>query len=320
MVLVVLLIIGIRGVQGQDFYSAKDYYLHEHTLFPAATGVNYYPVLGLSYNKQWAGLLDSPNRVVVGLNWRLGKYDFYTPKMLLNKSKRNTKERMGIGLAFKQDRNGPLLTSNLITSYAYHLPLFWATMSFGMDLSFNEVSINQANLDPNDPNDPYLFSDQSSENYFQSSFGFQLSNEMFFASIAARNLFKNEKLNEIGYSRTAPDYFVYLGYTQSVNKYIKVEPSIFAYGVDQSDYAWELGAKMYVRSLNWVSVNYNSIGSVKANFTLHAIYSIQLGYGIEYYLDNIESGSYTGHCIYIGRNFGVRNMHGIRKNVKQKFL
>lgn len=78
-----------KSFQGyaQTDYSFEDYYLHENIIFPAATGVNYYPVSGLSYKNQWNKLNSSPRTIVVSTNFRLGKYDFYTPRMFLNHSK-----------------------------------------------------------------------------------------------------------------------------------------------------------------------------------------------------------------------------------------
>lgn len=319
-VFLVLLFLNSSKVFAQKDFAATDYYNHEHTIFPAATGVNYYPVLAFTYQKQWTGLPLSPQRVVLNTNFRLGQYDFYTPKMMLNKSRFNTKERLGLGVSFKQDRNGPLKTSNFITSYAYHLPFPWATASLGLDLSYNEIAISQEELSPNNPNDPYLFVDNTKDFFFQSSFGIQLTNDVFFVSIAARNLFKNEKLERNGFNRTSPDFYLHGGYSQHLNKYLSLEPSFFAARIHGEEFVWEANMKLYVRSYNWCSINYTSTGSVKANIVLRAFEKIQIGYGYEYFITNLSNGSYSGHSIHLGRNFGIRNIHGIRKNVKQKFL
>lgn len=310
----------LLSAYAQIDYSTLDYYEHEHLVFPAATGVNYYPVLGFSYHKQWAELSSSPQNLTAAVNLRLGKFDFYTPKMMLNKSRYSTKERVGMGIAFKQDGNGPLKTSNLITSYAYHMPFSWATVSLGMDLSYNEINISQDGLEPNDPNDPYLFTDSEREQYFQSSLGLQLTNEVFFASMSIRNLFANDEIAKSGFERNSPDAYFYGGYTQYVSRYVSVEPSVFMSKVNGREFAWEANLKTYIRYSNWCSIGYSSYGSVKAKMVLRAIEKIQIGYGYEHYLKTISRGVSNGHSFYIGRNFGVRNIHGIRKNVKQKFL
>lgn len=311
---------GIITCSAQKDYTIENYYLNEHIIFPASTGINYYPVVALSYRKQWTNIPFSPQTIIVSSNFRIGQFDFYTHKMMLNKSRFQNKERIGIGLCFKQDKNGPLSNTNFNLSYAYHMPFNWATASLGMDMSYNEIAINYSDLFTLDPNDPDLFSSEPNNRFIQSSVGIQVSNEVFFATLAVRNLLKNNKLIESGFIRSKPDYYLYAGYTQNIKPVFTLEPSVLISMCDEMDVQWNSNIKLTYKSYNWISLSYYSSGIIQTNIIYNIIETFQVGYGCEIYLNNLSRGSYSGHRIYIGRNLGLRNLHGIRKNIKQKFL
>ena len=310
---------GLFALAQRD-YSFQHFYIHEHTLFPAATGVNYYPTLGISYHKQWIGVPSSPGTFYAGLNFRLGKYDFYTPRMFLNTNKYLTRERLGLGFVAIADKNGPLSKTSFISSYAYHLPFSWATISLGIDLSLNQLGIDYSILDPIDINDPNLAADKLKSTFLQSSAGLQLTNEAFFLSFAARDLLKNNKLSEQGFISTEPDYYLYSGMTIRVGRNYKLEPSVLAFYEDISSLNWNTYLKLYYQYNNWVSVGYKSSGIVDCMLAVRVIEQFQLGYGYSFFLNNLSRGAYSSHSIILGRNIGLRNIHGIRKNVKQRFL
>ncbi|MBN1117389.1 MAG: PorP/SprF family type IX secretion system membrane protein [Bacteroidales bacterium] len=309
-----------RGSLAQKDYSFQNFYIHEHTLFPAATGVNYYPTIGISYHKQWTGVPSSPKTFYAGINFRLGKYDFYTPRMFLNTNKYLTRERLGLGFVAVTDKNGPLSKTSFISSYAYHLPFYWATVSLGIDLSLNQMGIDYSILDPLDINDPNLAVDKLTSTFLQSSAGLNFTNEAIFLSLAARNLLKNNNLTEQGFVSAEPDYYFYTGYTIRAGRNFKIEPSVLAFYEDLSHPKWNTYLKLYYQYNNWISMGYKSTGIVECMLAIRVIEQFQLGYGYSFFLNNLSGGSYSSHSIILGRNIGLRNIHGIRKNVKQRFL
>lgn len=320
--LIVMLILCVpAGISiAQKDYSWEHFYTYENIVFPAATGVNYYPVAGISYHKQWADIEASPKSFLVSTNFRIGKYDFYSPRMFLNKSKYNAKEKLGLGFTALHDENGPQINNCFILSYAYHLPFETLTASFGMDISYNEIHIDNSMLHPLQPNDPNLTGEKESNWYPQAGFGLQVSNEIFFFSASAKNLLKNNNLHDIGYLRTLPDFAFYTGLTLPISRDVIFEPSTVVIVPDAVPLIFGLNAKMIVGSYNWIAFSYESLGKLSCMLVVKVIKSFQVGYGYDFYLNNVSYTSFSGHNIYIGRNLGLRNMHGIRKNVKQSFL
>lgn len=204
--------------------------------------------------------------------------------------------------------------------YAYHLPFELFTVSFGSDISYNEISIDQSQLITTDPNDPLLNSNNFNYRFLQSSAGIQLTNEQFFISIAARNLLKNKNLPEEGFYRNNPDAYLCMGTTLRLNRFFSIEPSVFFTKQDGRSFDWYANTRLYFKSYNWISVSYRSTGIIKSNLAINVIENFQIGYGYEFYINNLSGGTYSGHTIFLGRNFGLRNIYGIRKNVKQGFL
>jgi type IX secretion system PorP/SprF family membrane protein len=190
----------------------------------------------------------------------------------------------------------------------------------GLDMSYNEININYNALSPVDPNDPYLYSDKSNCIYPQSGAGIQITNELFFLSLSAKNLLPNHFIDDKGFVRNAGDYYAYGGYTQRINRLFSVEPSAMAMKCDGLPFTWHANTKLYYKSYNWFSLSYESTGKVSANFMIQVSTIFDFGYGYELFINNVERSSYSGHNFYLGRNFGLRNVHGIRKNVKQSFL
>jgi type IX secretion system PorP/SprF family membrane protein len=314
-----ILLISI-DLTAQKDYTYENYFMYEHLLFPAATGSNYYPVLGVTFNKQWARLESSPQTFIIGGNFRLGQFDFYNPKMFLNKSGYLGKERMGFGFAYVNDINGPLQANSFTLSYAYHLPFEIFTLSMGMDMSCNSVKINYTELSPNDPYDPNLV-DNGEKNIFpQSGVGIQITNELFFVSLSAKNLLPNNYVVEKGFNRESADYYAYSGFTVRMDRLFTIEPSAVFMKCNGFPYTWDINTKLYYKSNNWTSLSYQSSGKLSMKVMVQVSSFFDFGYGYEFFIKNSATNTASGHNFYLGRNFGLRNVHGIRKNVKQSFL
>jgi hypothetical protein len=88
----------ISDLNGQSANIFRNYYLNQQLINPATAGSEFYPVVNLSFTKQWLGFDNSPTMQMIGTSLRMGNFDFYNPKMFLNKTNLKAYEKIGMGL------------------------------------------------------------------------------------------------------------------------------------------------------------------------------------------------------------------------------
>src|SRR5690606_8073854 len=112
---------------------------------PAQYGKTDDVVLNLNYQKQFASFDQSPNVQSIGLH-------------------ANVFDRVGAGLSFFRDQNGPISSNGISAGASYFIPLDddgerKSQFSFGTNVNFYNMNIDLGMLNPQDPGDPVLNAD-----------------------------------------------------------------------------------------------------------------------------------------------------------------
>jgi type IX secretion system PorP/SprF family membrane protein len=304
--------------KGQEASVFSNYYLSPFIVNPAFTGSSYYPQAVLSVRKQWVGIPDSPGTLLLSGNYRIGTYDFYDPKGFVNKGKLKLKDRLGLGAAIYRDKSGPAENTGGVISYAYHSEINAKDeLSFGMSVIGTYYSFKSSMLEPDDPDDPYLFS--GNDNTFRFNFNVGAlyhSSTYFFGISAAKILPDHYSINEP--LTMDPSFFLMGGYKYKINTLFSIEPSLTLKKLGSESISVDLFTKLYVKRINWIALSYSTTGELNFMFGVHLVKMVYAGYAYEYSLSKISQYSYGTHEIYLGINLGLFGVGGIGRSTGEK--
>ena len=294
-------------------YDKSDTY--EFIVNPAITGRDYYPFLNLSIKKQWAGIPGSPVTACLGSAMRLGEYNFYTPKMMLNKSRFLSKGRIGVGGFLMQDSNGPLSFSTITTTFAYFVPLMEAELSFGLAATISYYNIDESLFEPVDPDDQFLYGATDNKLFPDADFGVYYHTSQYYIGASVKELFESDnRLSESENFENSRDFFFITGY-KFFFKYFEMEPSVFAGIIDKGHYYYRIRNKFYYNYYNWVAFSYGLNKSLKISIGTR-YRRIYFGYAFEQQFSKTAKYNMGSHELMIGLNIGLFELQGIRKVVK----
>jgi len=138
---------------------------------PATAGSAFVPVAALSFQRQWLGINQSPSTLLASTSLRVGNFDFYDPRMMINNSLIKSKDQIGLGLGIYADQNGPLDSRGLNLAYAYHINFSGSSLALGLSGNAEQTVRNGSSWDPVSPGDPLLESTRDSYFNFNANAG-----------------------------------------------------------------------------------------------------------------------------------------------------
>jgi type IX secretion system PorP/SprF family membrane protein len=190
----------------------QQYLLEGEFLFnPALYGSTDDVVLNLNYQKQFSNFNLSPNVQSIGLN-------------------ANVFDRVGAGLTFFKDQNGPISSTGVSAGASYFIPLDddderKSQFSFGTNISFYNMNIDLALLSPQDPGDPVLSSDALYLLY--ANLGMAISYRNFFAGVSVNDIAISNDIPIVNSIEPEPTKFLlHTGYNYYVTEEFYVTPSV----------------------------------------------------------------------------------------------
>ncbi len=220
-----LFLVSYKSQETLPFY--QQYLLDGDFLFnPAQYGNTDDVVLNLNYQKQFSNFDQSPNVQSIGVH-------------------ANVFDRVGAGLSFFKDQNGPISSNGIGAGASYFIPLDddgerKSQFSFGTSVNFYNMNIDLGMLNPQDPGDPLL----SSENIF-------LIYANLGMAITYRNLFAGVSVNDIAVSNDIP-----------IVNGVEPEPTKF---LINAGYNWYVAEDFYVTPSVMANFNTNSSKTIDLN-------------------------------------------------------
>jgi len=289
----------------QSYITRNESLIQPLLINPATCGADYIPKATLSYQKQWLSIPQAPSSFYFAGEIRLGKFDFYNPRMYINDTKFKSLERVGLGAGLYSDNNGPFREVNLLLTYSYHVPLNENTfLSFGITGKINHFGTDVSEVDPVSPDDPLInFEDHTDVN---ASVGSTIYHNEFYAGISGVNLFN---------TATVPMNFVALkqvfcgigGYRfRNDRGSIILEPSMaFKYFLNDQTNLIDFYLKLYVVKYGWLSVSYLNETQLQCILALRVYKSYYIAYKYADIENDLASYTNSTHGIMVGVNLGV---------------
>ena len=209
---VLLFFVHYKGQETLPYY--QQYLLEGDFLYnPALYGKTDDVVLNLNYQKQFSQFAESPNVQSIGLH-------------------ANVFDRVGAGLSFFRDQNGPVSSNGIGAGASYFIPIDddgerKSQFSFGTNVNFYNMHVDLAKLNPQDPGDPTLASDTNSLFLVYANLGMAVTFRNFFAGVSVNDIALTNDIPIVNGIEPEPTKFILnAGYDYYLTEQFYVSPSV----------------------------------------------------------------------------------------------
>ena len=209
---VLLFFVHYKGQETLPYY--QQYLLDGDFLYnPALYGKTDDVVLNLNYQKQFSQFAESPNVQSIGLH-------------------ANVFDRVGAGLTFFRDQNGPVSSNGIGAGASYFIPIDddgerKSQFSFGTNVNFYNMHVDLAKLNPQDPGDPTLASDTNSLFLVYANLGMAVTSRNFFAGVSVNDIALTNDIPIVNGIEPEPTKFILnAGYDYYLTEQFYVSPSV----------------------------------------------------------------------------------------------
>lgn len=209
---VLLFFVHYKGQETLPYY--QQYLLDGDFLYnPALYGKTDDVVLNLNYQKQFSQFAESPNVQSIGLH-------------------ANVFDRVGAGLTFFRDQNGPVSSNGIGAGASYFIPIDddgerKSQFSFGTNVNFYNMHVDLAKLNPQDPGDPTLASDNNSLFLVYANLGMAVTYRNFFAGVSVNDIALTNDIPIVNGIEPEPTKFILnAGYDYYLTEQFYVSPSV----------------------------------------------------------------------------------------------
>ena len=209
---VLLFFVHYKGQETLPYY--QQYLLDGDFLYnPALYGKTDDVVLNLNYQKQFSQFAESPNVQSIGLH-------------------ANIFDRVGAGLTFFRDQNGPVSSNGIGAGASYFIPIDddgerKSQFSFGTNVNFYNMHVDLAKLNPQDPGDPTLASDTNSLFLVYANLGMAVTFRNFFAGVSVNDIALTNDIPIVNGIEPEPTKFILnAGYDYYLTEQFYVSPSV----------------------------------------------------------------------------------------------
>jgi len=272
---------------------------------PATAGSQYVPAAGLSFRKQWLGIDQSPSSLLASASLRLGNYDIYNPRMLINRSNFRSREKVGLGFGLYTDQNGAASTRGLNMAYAYHIKLQRSSLSFGLSGNVEQSRLDGTSWDPLAPNDPLLPALKESYFGYNANIGVCYYGPVFLFGFAANQVLPLQN-NFSKEERVKQDFILHGAYMFRSRESLKLEPALNIRYLDYKAVEFDIQTKIYIQHSHWISLTYRSYGALNLGAGIW-VKGYYLAYDWEVNLSSMARYSAGTHSIHLGINLGMRS-------------
>jgi type IX secretion system PorP/SprF family membrane protein len=287
-------------------------------LNPAVTGIENYIDLKAGYRSQWTGLQGAPVTSYLTLSAPFGS-DFVrgdaasmSPgneenpySRLYSQNYEAAEPHHGIGFMVVSDQAGPINTTNIDATYAYHLGISSTfNLSVGMAAGLNHISLNTSQLAFANPNDPILNNGNFSQWKPDLSVGVWGYSSDYYVGISAQQLLSQNlylsTTNTSNQPKTVPQYFVTGGVKLFLSDDMTLMPSALIKFISPEPVAFDVNMKLAFRDRFWIGAAYRNQDSVAGLLGLNISSLINISYSYDYTTSALRTVSNGTHEIVIG--------------------
>jgi type IX secretion system PorP/SprF family membrane protein len=318
LLLLICFISVVKLASAQQKPQYTQYVFNNFLLNPALSGIENYTDVKAGYRSQWTGLQGAPVTSYITVNAPLGSAflngdatempaEGAADPMSRQYSQyyQAAPPHHGIGFTLVSDKAGPLTTTNIDATYAYHIGLTsQLNLALGVaagvartNLNTSELSLENA-FDPavNDASNAQWSPDLSvgvwayASNYYLGASVQQILPQTLYFST-------NNKYNQ---SKTVAHYFFTAGYKMYLSDDLTLLPSFLIKVINPVPVTYDLNMKMSFRDVFWVGGSYRKSDSfgILAGFNISSL--INVGYSYDITTSALNTVSNGTHEIVLG--------------------
>ncbi|GAA0553457.1 PorP/SprF family type IX secretion system membrane protein [Chitinophaga japonensis] len=329
--LALVLFTGVFSARAQQQPHYTQYIMNPFIINPAVAGIENYWDIKASHRHQWAGLNGSPVTTYLTVHGPLRKSDYPqaspTGFDIEGDNPRGRAYWMqyeappahpGVGLTILNDRTGPLSRFSFSGTYAHHIGLAPRTsLSAGISVGMQSVTLDANKLEFQDPNDPVIAGSALLDTWKpEVSAGLWLYSANYFIGASAQNIipmnlgFDNGKVvgDSVYRGKLVPHLFLTTGYRMWLNDDISLLPSVMVKYITAAPVSFDINAKAQYRDRVWVGASYRYNDGIAAMLGVNISSTFNIGYSYDYTGSSLNTVSKGSHEIVVG--FLIGNRYG----------
>ena len=296
LLVLILIILPLVTTYGQQDTHFSQYTLNNLFYNPAYAGVEGVTKITLIHRSQWLGY--SPTFDVGGA----------PTSQVLSLSTPILRFRSGVGVHLVNDNLGPLNNLQGQVSYAYHLAVNEAKMSFGIRAGIFAQSMDFDKYRWNNEDDPLNKFGKESQIRPDLAAGIFYRSEKYFAGVSFNHLIKSEFDFGVDELRNALENHIYItaGYDYEFTYDLTLTPSILVKS-DFVSYQFDLGVIGTYKDKFWGGLSFRQSEAAVAllGYSLLEDNSLRLGYAFDYIVKAQDAKQMTSHEILLSYSLPV---------------
>jgi len=295
--IVVLLTVFLAEARAQQTPVYSQYMLNGFLLNPAVAGSEGFTAVNLTVREQWVGLQNGPSTYAMSFQTRLMQESRISRSKSVRKRGRSASRggRVGLGGYIFNHRNGAVDRTGLKLTYAYHIDLDRAQLSFGLSMVGYQYRLDEELITLENPDDNLWLGVRQSVFIPDADFGVYLSGKDFWTGVSVDQLLESAlKFGDDGYETLVMErtYNVMGGYDFMVNRDLIISPSAYLKIAENGEAQVDITGKCYFKQAFWGGLTYRTGHSVV----------LMLGAGVDRFV--------FGYAYDIGLNGLMKNTYG----------
>ncbi|KAA2239981.1 type IX secretion system membrane protein PorP/SprF [Chitinophaga agrisoli] len=331
MAVALIIFMGIQPVTAQQQPHYTQYIMNPFIINPAVAGIENYWDVKASHRHQWAGLNGSPVTTYLTVHGPLRKSDYPqaspTGFDIEGENPRGRAYWMqyeappshpGVGFTMLNDRTGPLSRFSFSGTYAHHIGLAPRTsLSAGISVGMQSISLDASKLELQDPNDPVIAGSGLLNKWKpEIAAGLWLYSADYFIGLSAQNIvpmnlgFDEGKVvgDSLYRGKLIPHLFLTTGYRMWLSDDLSLLPSVMFKYITAAPVSFDVNAKVQYRDRVWVGASYRYNDGVAGMLGINISSTFNIGYSYDYTGSSLNTVSRGSHEIMIG--FLIGNKYG----------
>lgn len=332
MAVALMIFIGVSTASAQQQPHYTQYIMNPFIINPAIAGIENYWDVKASHRHQWAGLNGSPVTTYLTVHGPLRKTDYpqasptgfeiegENPRgRAYWKDYEAPASHPGVGFTLLNDKTGPLNRFSFSGTYAHHIGLAPRTsLSAGISVGMQSISLDAGKLQLQDPNDPVIAGSSALLNRWKPdvSAGLWLYSADYFIGASAQNIipmnlgFDEGKVvgDSVYRGKLIPHLFLTTGYRMWLTDDLTLMPSVMVKFITAAPVSFDVNAKVQFRDRVWAGASYRHNDGVAGMLGINISSTFNIGYSYDYTSSSLNTVSRGSHEIMIG--FLIGNRYG----------
>jgi type IX secretion system PorP/SprF family membrane protein len=301
LVYIMLLICGfLLNGHAQQTPVYSQYMLNGFLMNPAVAGSEGYSAVNLTVREQWVGFQDAPSTYSFSFQTRLMRESHISRNKSVKRHKKSPFRggNVGLGGYVFNHRNGAVNRTGLRLTYAYHLNLDEAQLSFGLSMVGYQYRVDKDRIILENPDGDALFNNLNQAVFIpDADAGVYYTSKTIWAGFSVDQLFESAlKFGDTGYDQLVMDrnYHLMGGYDFILNGDWTVGPSTHLKFSENGNMQADISGKVYFKQTYWGGLTYRTGSSMIVGAGV-SVDRFVFGYAVDIGLNSIRKSSYGTH-------------------------